>query len=255
MSKLSVDAWRVVGRHLDLPTTLELLFPPLAERLPISVLAVRRVDLARATLEPAVGRAGYGEVSLGGVRALSALEFDELLGFCRSAALRITSAEDRSPLALALLPEGTRGFVLAGPLRGGAVPAGVALFFARPGEAFGASDVEAARELTEPLAVALENDQRLSELRRLRGLAASPEPAVRAPRLAEVQEGPGVHRGGSLDQALARHIEEALRVTLGRIEGPFGAAARLGVNPHTLRARMRRLGIAWQRFRPSGSRA
>jgi hypothetical protein len=35
----------------------------------------------------------------------------------------------------------------------------------------------------------------------------------------------------------------------GRIEGPYGAARLLGINPHTLRARMRRLGVAWQTFR------
>jgi transcriptional regulator with GAF, ATPase, and Fis domain len=54
----------------------------------------------------------------------------------------------------------------------------------------------------------------------------------------------------SLDTATARHITAALRASLGRIEGPFGAARRLGVNPHTLRARMRRLRIEWRRYRP-----
>jgi transcriptional regulator with GAF, ATPase, and Fis domain len=44
-------------------------------------------------------------------------------------------------------------------------------------------------------------------------------------------------------------IEAALRRCHGRIEGPFGAAAALAVNPHTLRSRMRRLGIAWGQFR------
>ncbi|KAA6182529.1 sigma-54-dependent Fis family transcriptional regulator [Thiohalocapsa marina] len=55
----------------------------------------------------------------------------------------------------------------------------------------------------------------------------------------------------SLDDAVRRHIEAALTDCLGRIEGPFGAARRLEVNPHTLRARMRRLGIDWRRFRPA----
>jgi transcriptional regulator with GAF, ATPase, and Fis domain len=59
-------------------------------------------------------------------------------------------------------------------------------------------------------------------------------------------------RNGTLDQLVRGHIETALADCLGRIEGPFGAARRLGVNPHTLRARMRRLGIDWQRFRPAG---
>jgi transcriptional regulator with GAF, ATPase, and Fis domain len=44
-------------------------------------------------------------------------------------------------------------------------------------------------------------------------------------------------------------VEEALRRAHGRIEGPFGAAKILGVNPHTLRSRMRRMGIEWPRFR------
>jgi transcriptional regulator with GAF, ATPase, and Fis domain len=53
----------------------------------------------------------------------------------------------------------------------------------------------------------------------------------------------------SLDGAVRRRIEEALSSTRGRIEGDLGAARLLGINPHTLRARMRKLGIDWQRFR------
>jgi transcriptional regulator with GAF, ATPase, and Fis domain len=52
-----------------------------------------------------------------------------------------------------------------------------------------------------------------------------------------------------LDYVMVQHIEAALAATRGRIEGPYGAAARLGINPHTLRARMRKLGIEWRRFR------
>jgi transcriptional regulator with GAF, ATPase, and Fis domain len=54
---------------------------------------------------------------------------------------------------------------------------------------------------------------------------------------------------GALDGAIRKHIEAALAATVGRIEGPHGAARLLKVNPHTLRARMRRLGIDWARFR------
>jgi hydrogenase-4 transcriptional activator len=53
----------------------------------------------------------------------------------------------------------------------------------------------------------------------------------------------------TLDAAIVRHMEAALRRTRGRIEGKGGAAELLGVNPHTLRARMRKLGISWGRFR------
>ncbi len=55
---------------------------------------------------------------------------------------------------------------------------------------------------------------------------------------------------GSLDAAMREHIEKALLATRGRIEGPFGAAALLEINPHTLRGRMRKLRIDGRRFRP-----
>ena len=53
----------------------------------------------------------------------------------------------------------------------------------------------------------------------------------------------------SLDEAMKAHIAQTLRATQGRIEGAYGAAVRLGINPHTLRARMRRLGLNWARYR------
>jgi transcriptional regulator with GAF, ATPase, and Fis domain len=53
----------------------------------------------------------------------------------------------------------------------------------------------------------------------------------------------------SLDAAMRKHIELALRTTQGRIEGDHGAAKLLEINPHTLRARMRKLGIDWKEFR------
>jgi transcriptional regulator with GAF, ATPase, and Fis domain len=52
-----------------------------------------------------------------------------------------------------------------------------------------------------------------------------------------------------LEVAMQQHIEAALAATNGRIEGPHGAARLLRINPHTLRGRMRKLGIAWQTFR------
>jgi hydrogenase-4 transcriptional activator len=71
--------------------------------------------------------------------------------------------------------------------------------------------------------------------------ARSPLPIEAAPVSAEAVV--------SLDAAVTRHIQAALAATGGRIEGPRGAAVLLAVNPHTLRARMRKLGIAWSTFR------
>jgi transcriptional regulator with GAF, ATPase, and Fis domain len=52
-----------------------------------------------------------------------------------------------------------------------------------------------------------------------------------------------------LDDIVSRHIKAALQSTHGRIEGRHGAARLLRINPHTLRARMRKLKIAWREFR------
>jgi transcriptional regulator with GAF, ATPase, and Fis domain len=56
-----------------------------------------------------------------------------------------------------------------------------------------------------------------------------------------------------LDVVIVRHIQAALRATHGRVEGPHGAARLLRINPHTLRAKMRKLGIDWRGFRRSGA--
>ena len=50
-----------------------------------------------------------------------------------------------------------------------------------------------------------------------------------------------------LDEVICRHIRYVLAETNGRIEGRDGAAQLLGVNPGTLRHRMRKLGIPFGR--------
>jgi transcriptional regulator with GAF, ATPase, and Fis domain len=75
---------------------------------------------------------------------------------------------------------------------------------------------------------------------------AEPTGAVAAAAPAAVAQNGAI---APLDVAIARHIEAALAYTHGRIEGPAGAAKLLDINPHTLRARMRKLGVDWSRFR------
>jgi hydrogenase-4 transcriptional activator len=101
------------------------------------------------------------------------------------------------------------------------------------------------------LASVIERAAILGDGRRLELAAALGSPPPAAPRVAAVPShapAPGVAQA-SLDGAMRRHIEEALGTTRGRIEGEQGAARLLGINPHTLRARMRKLGIDWQRYR------
>jgi hydrogenase-4 transcriptional activator len=53
----------------------------------------------------------------------------------------------------------------------------------------------------------------------------------------------------SLNESIKRAIERALLVSNGQIEGKRGAANALKINPHTLRAKMRKLGIRWSDYR------
>jgi transcriptional regulator with GAF, ATPase, and Fis domain len=96
------------------------------------------------------------------------------------------------------------------------------------------------------------------ELTAALGATIAPPVAVRAPESARVPESARAlvpqNRGAgekllTLDEAMAAHIECALAASRGKIEGVEGAARLLNVNPHTLRARMRKLGLVWTRFR------
>ena len=51
----------------------------------------------------------------------------------------------------------------------------------------------------------------------------------------------------NLDATMSAQIKKALRLSGGKVHGEDGAAARLGINPSTLRHRMRKLGILYGR--------
>ena len=51
----------------------------------------------------------------------------------------------------------------------------------------------------------------------------------------------------TLDAVTAEHIRKAMCAARGKIQGPGGAAERLGLQPNTLRARMRKLGVPYGR--------
>jgi transcriptional regulator with GAF, ATPase, and Fis domain len=90
------------------------------------------------------------------------------------------------------------------------------------------------------------------ELAAALGVAAPRGPGDASRNLAASQSGMVPTRSGrmaTLNDAMRAHIESVLRITQGRVEGPRGAARLLAINPHTLRARMRKLKIDWTAFR------
>lgn len=100
------------------------------------------------------------------------------------------------------------------------------------------------------LAAVIERAAILGEGRTLavaRALGAHPVVPSAAPSPASPLQAPRAM--DSLEAVNRRHIEQALERSFGRIAGPFGAARILGINPETLRSRMRKLGIDWRRYR------
>jgi transcriptional regulator with GAF, ATPase, and Fis domain len=94
-------------------------------------------------------------------------------------------------------------------------------------------------------AALLGRGERLDVAGALGASAAAAPPATAGPGTTRSPSGPLL----SLDEAMRRHIEAAVVAAGGRIEGPQGAAAILQINPHTLRARMRKLGVEWSHLR------
>jgi PAS domain S-box-containing protein len=71
---------------------------------------------------------------------------------------------------------------------------------------------------------------------------------LRLPEALEVPSAPAVPReeaprAATLKDFEKRHIEATLDRTQGRVSGPGGAAELLGINPNTLRSRMKKLGV------------
>jgi hydrogenase-4 transcriptional activator len=96
-------------------------------------------------------------------------------------------------------------------------------------------------------AALLGNGQRL-EIRAALGWTDTPQISV-GKSSTTIVDAPPDQRIAPLDEVIKRHIERALVRTKGKIEGKGGAAALLKINPHTLRARMRKLGIQWKVYR------
>lgn len=97
-------------------------------------------------------------------------------------------------------------------------------------------------------AAILGNGERL-EVARALGVGAHIATTPKEPNTSQPVEPVAVPAILPLDAAMKRHIETVLAAAKGRVEGSQGAAALRKINPHTLRARMRKLGIDWASFR------
>ncbi len=167
-----LNVWREACRHIEIGESVARIAPVLAERLPLTRLLVRRIDLERSWVETvATGTAAGGRTPAGTRNDCSAQELGKLIQWCRRGGVLRGSADEVRRQVAGLVPAEVEGEVLAGPLTGEqqeAGPIGVLLAVAETSQVFGSMHESMVAALLEPMGVALENDKRLRELTRLR---------------------------------------------------------------------------------------
>lgn len=173
-AEILAEVWREVCRHLDIEESAGGLLNVLRKHLPIDWLLVRRWDPQRARLET-VAIAGEADWlgSLSGRTSVPTPRQEELLAWAQRGSAQSWTSREATGLGRLILPEGVPGAVLAGPLVNDGGLIGV---LALGGSLEGGRPVFQA--LLEPFASALQNDQRLHELARLREAAEQDRAAL-----------------------------------------------------------------------------
>jgi transcriptional regulator with GAF, ATPase, and Fis domain len=171
-----VHVWREACQHIDLAEATLRIFPILAERLPLAKLAVREIDLERRTVETLA--TVPAEPDAASRSEVGADELDAMLAWCRSGALEHAAAAVLTRRLPGVLPPGTQGDVLVGPLLSPEEPRGLLALVARRGVRFDAEHEALARALLEPFSAALENDRRVRALSAVREAAQAERQAL-----------------------------------------------------------------------------
>jgi transcriptional regulator with GAF, ATPase, and Fis domain len=177
--QILLDVWREACRHIEIGEFVNRIAPRLAQRLPIELLLVRRVELERGRLETLATGAKDAGSSLPRARTeCSPNEMNQVLRWCKGGEVLAGGPEGGNALLRFLCPPELNGPVLAGPLASGE-EVGVLVFAKEKGSApFGPEHVEVLRQILEPFAAALENNQRFQELARLREAALADNEAL-----------------------------------------------------------------------------
>lgn len=168
-----LSVWREVSRHSEITEFATLLATMAAQRLPLARLAVRRIERERSRLETAaIAPALDGEPRLPEPSVWSARDIERLLRWCRHGELQhIVSGDHAKQFLIDAIPTFLQGDMLIGPLMSAQGGEGLLLLQARAGQRFTADHERLCHALLDPCAVALDNDQRLRELRALREAA------------------------------------------------------------------------------------
>ena len=168
-NQLLLDVWREACRHIEIAEATDLITPLLLRQLPLDQLLLRIVELDRGTVETVAATAADKHRPANRLRTeVNVQAIDRLLHWCRHGEIVRAKAEAIAQRLPGLIPEGTVGEVLAGPLHTTDGPPGALVAIAFPPHSFKLEHEALLKVLLEPFTVAMENDRRLRELMALR---------------------------------------------------------------------------------------
>src|SRR5262245_44548172 len=128
---LLLELWREACRHIEIEQSLERSAPILQRSLPLDSIAVRRIDLARASVETlATVQCRTGPAASSARSELSATELQGLLAWCRRGEVEHASAETLRKRLPGAIEIGLEGDCLVGPLAAEEGPLGVVVLVA-----------------------------------------------------------------------------------------------------------------------------
>jgi hydrogenase-4 transcriptional activator len=168
-SRLLLDVWREACRHIEIAEAADLIAPLMMRQLPLDQLLLRVVDLERSVVDTVAATSRDHRRAKLRVRSeCSAEAIEQLFQWCRRGSVVRESAEAIEKRLPGLLPSGTTGEILAGPLNVTEGSPGALVIVAERPRGFQEEHEELLKVLLEPFTVALENDRRLRELTALR---------------------------------------------------------------------------------------
>jgi hydrogenase-4 transcriptional activator len=166
------EVWREACRHIEIATSADTIAALVASAIPARALVVSRLEAELRSVDVLAVGAGRGSLRLkGSPREIDVATRMQLADWSRQGKVSEPTARDGHQWLRACLPEGVEGAVLVGPLTDRGRPLGILVVVGERGHEFTTAHRELVQQLLEPLAVALENDNRVHELRALREAA------------------------------------------------------------------------------------
>jgi len=170
--EIIAQVWREACRHVEIESSVSAIAALVGQTLPLRMLVVLGLEANTGGLETVATGAVHGAASIeAGPRRVSPATRAKLADWLRGREVTHVKPGDEHDWLRLCLPDRIEGSMLVGPLISEGRPLGIVVAVADPGATFTAHHLERIGQLLEPLTVALENNNRLHELRSLREAA------------------------------------------------------------------------------------